>query len=558
MKTIVGAIACVIFITLSGVARGDLEIGSPNTATADPPVPRPSTTPCMVQLFSGFMFNDFTPRPFSYAPPHDCPGPWAKVIFEGDFSVTAGRQFDRTGNIWIGGTNIYFGTTSEPSRTVSRSWHVERDLTDYSVLLTTAQPGEIVLFNLVNTTYTGIIFGSADLLFYPLEPHAPPPVTADVIFPLSAGPLGGTVPLNTSGSTLARSFAMPRNIERAFLDVYAQSQSNDEFWYSCVPDDVADELQSCGATAFRETQIRIDGQSAGVAPVYPWIFTGGIDPFLWRPIPGVQTLNFIPYRVDLTPFAGVLSNGQMHEIALSVFNANRRFEATASLLLYLDHGSTQVTGEVTRNTIGAGPNPDVQEDITMSGGVISGTVTVRSDRSFTIEGFVETSHGRVQSEIEQDIHFLNRQEFEITDTLYVQNIVQTTNISSLTTTRNRGTHRSTSLELGWPLIVNFSMVTNPDQSGSQTTIIRQAFESQENVRETGHGPPRSFSSTLSNAVAPADTLFFDSHGAITGNEGQENSQRYFSRDSTGACYSRSIAAADGVLTAIQDGEGCGP
>ena len=55
---------------------------------------------------------------------------------------------------------------------------------------------------------------------------------------------------------------------------------------------------------FREAEVSIDGTPAGVAPVYPWIFTGGIDPFLWQPIPGVHTLNFEPYRVDLTPFAG--------------------------------------------------------------------------------------------------------------------------------------------------------------------------------------------------------------------------------------------------------------
>ena len=52
-----------------------------------------------------------------------------------------------------------------------------------------------------------------------------------------------------------------------------------------MPDDVSAELQSCGGTAFREAEISIDGQAAGVAPVYPWIYTGGIDVLLWRPYP---------------------------------------------------------------------------------------------------------------------------------------------------------------------------------------------------------------------------------------------------------------------------------
>lgn len=529
------------------------QVGSANTVTADPPVPRPSTEPCVVQLFTNVRFADFSPKLFSYAPPVGCPGPWAKVVFEGDFSVTAGRQFDRSGNIWIGGANIYFGTTAEPSRTVSPSWHVERDLTEYSVLFTVEQPGEVVLGNLVNSTFTGVIFGSADVQFYPVERFAQPPATADVVLPLSAGPNGGTVALPTSTSTLARSFTLPTNIERAFLDVYAQSQANDEFWYACVPDDVANELQSCGATAFREAQITIDGEPAGVAPVYPWIYTGGIDPFLWRPIPGVQTLNFVPYRVDLTPFASVLSNGQTHQFAISVFNANRRFETTASLLLYLDHGSAQVTGEVTENTIGNGPTPDVEENLTTTNGVISGTVTVQSSRQFTLAGFVKTSHGKVHTEVVQSINFSNRQEFNISASTYVQNIAQTTSISSQTKTKERGIHQTTSMQLEWPLTINFSFMTNPDNSGSQTTTIRQEYNSRETVTERGHPV---FFSVLSNVVAPSDTLFFNASGSITGNQGQASSQQFFSTDSSGACFSRSITAADGLLTGITDGQGC--
>ena len=141
-------------------------------------------------------------------------------------------------------------------------------------------------------------------------------------------------------------------MERAYLDVFAQSQSGDEFWYTCAPDDVAGELENCGSSAFRESEISIDGQPAGVAPVYPWIYTGGIDPYLWRPIPGVHTLNFEPYRVDLTPFAGMLSDGQQHTVAMNVYNADGYFSATATLLLYQDAGSTQITGAVTQNTIG--------------------------------------------------------------------------------------------------------------------------------------------------------------------------------------------------------------
>ena len=96
---------------------------------------------------------------------------------------------------------------------------------------------------------------------------------------LSGGASGGTVALGSTSSTLSGTFTLPTNVEKAYLDVYSQSQSNDEFWYTCVANDVAAELENCGNTGFRETEITIDGKPAGVAPVSPWIFTGGIDPY---------------------------------------------------------------------------------------------------------------------------------------------------------------------------------------------------------------------------------------------------------------------------------------
>jgi hypothetical protein len=534
-----------------------LVIGSANTATADPPVPRPHTTPCVVRLFDGLVFADFSPKPFAFTPPADCRGPWAKVVLNADFSIQAGRQFDRTAEIWIGGVNVYFGTTSEPSRTVARSWHIERDLTDYSALFHSPQPGRVDLGNLVNSTFTSSLFGSATLQFYPLEHsrhHAPS--TADLVLPLASDPTGGTAFLSTTSSLLSKTFTLPRNIERAFLDVVAQSQAGDEFWYTCVPDGVAAELQSCGATGFRETQVAIDGQPAGVAPVYPWIYTGGIDPLLWRPIPGVQTLNFVPYRVDLTPFAGLLNDGQPHQVSVNVFNANSGFSTTATLLLFEDHGSNVVTGAVTENTLGAAPNPSVVQDLTTdASGNITGTVTVTSTRRFTVEGFVRTSHGRVETRVAQDIDFSNAQTFNITNTAFIQNIKQRTNIVSQTT-RRRGEDNAefSSQSFHWPLNLDFSFVVNPDGSSAQTTKINQQFASVKTGR--GEDGEDSFS-IVSNTATPSDTLLFDANFNITGNTGQQSTQKFFSRDSANGCFGRTITAAAGLLTSVTDANRCG-
>ena len=531
-------------------------IGSSNTATADPPVPRPHTTPCVVQLFSNFQFADFLPKPFAYSPAAGCPGPWAKVVLEADFSCTAGRQFDRTAQIAIGHVNVYFGTTSEPSRAVAPTWHVERDLTDYSPLFKTAQAGDVNLGNLVNSTFTGILSGSARLLFYPPSHSEPAPRTADVVLPMANAP-GGAVLLQTTADVLAPTFSLPANVESAFLDVITQSQSSDEFWFTCVPDDVANELFSCGGTAFREAEVTIDGQPAGLAPVYPWIFTGGIDPLLWRPIPGVQTLNFLPYRVDLTPFAGVLSNGQPHQVGLSVFNSNHYFQVTGSLLLYLDHGASQVTGAVTQNTLGSGPHPTVQENLTTAAdGTITGTVNTEAQRDFAISGFVNTSHGRVDTTIRQHVEFSNDQQFVNSATQFIQNITQTTQLHAETDTKQPGSVSHSEKQLSYPLSLDINFVVNADGSFAQATTSDQVFASQE-ARGGNAGNDPNGASRVFNTVSSADTLLFNASGALTGFQDRKSSQTYSSQSPGGVCYNRTITAENGVLIAVTDQNGCG-
>lgn len=521
-------------------------VGSANTVTADPPIARPATTPCVVPLFTGYDFSDFSSKSFVYQPPA-CQGPWAKVVLEADFSVDAGRQFDRTANIWIGGVNVYFGTTAEPSKTVERSWHIENDLTDYSSLFAVPQQGRVDLGNLVNGTYTSVLHGTARLLFYPTGDGATAPVAADQVLPLSSSPTGGSVLLFSPTDKLSGTFTLPTNIERAYLDVIAQGQSsNDEFWYTCVPDNLSGELQSCAGTSFRETEVSVDGKAAGVAPVYPWIFTGGIDPYLWRPIVGIQTLNFTPYRVDLTPFAAILSDGQPHTVSLSVFNDHVYFATTASLLLYQDHGSSQVTGALTTNTVGV-PNPTVESNLsTDSSGNVTGTLSVDSNRQFRTAGYVNTSHGTVKTDVIQHIDFSNAMQFDIGSN-YVQNIVQNTKIGSTTTTTSKGQSDVTVTEQQWPLTLNYSFVGYPDGSAAQIVSLTEGYKRHD--VNTGSGRP-AYVSDINVTNSPADTLVF---GDTVFPTGQSSSERYQFKDNRGGCWDRALTASGGQLTSVTDG-----
>jgi len=329
-----------------------------------------------------------------------------------------------------------------------------------------------------------------------------------------------------------------------------------------VPDDVATELASCPGTAFREAEVSVDGQPAGVAPVYPWIFTGGIDPLLWRPIPGVQTLDFVPYRVDLTPFAGLLSDGRPHQVGVSVFNADNYFLVAASLLLYLDHGARQVTGALTRNTLAAGPQPSVREDLhTAADGTVTGTVATRSEREFTLAGYVDTSHGRVETTVEQAVEFSNDQQFVVSAARYVQAIRQRTSVAAQTRTRREDEDAVAERRFSYPLDLTITALANADGSGSQATRITQGFQASQ-LQEGGEGGRVGTEDrgtgfgVVADTVTTQDTLLFDASGAITGFQDRRSSQSYFSSSSADGCYSRSIAAQDGLLTSVTDGQGC--
>jgi hypothetical protein len=557
------AIAC---LCMPNVSPGQVvivpdtpQIGSSNPITAAPLVPRPNTTPCVVPLFQNLAFADFTPKTFSYTPPASCPGPWAKVVFTADFTVQSGTQFDRTAAFYLGHASIYYGTTAEPRATLSPSWHVERDVTDLSAIFQSPQTGEANLGNFVGvyqgTDYNSIIFANAALEFYPASFRNPAPRTPDVVVPVN-GTGGDAGTLNSGADQITQTLNLPPNTERVYLDVIAQSQSDDEFWYLCVPDDQATNLESCGNTAFRETEISIDGTPAGVAPVSPWIFTGGIDPYLWEPIPGVQTLDFKPYRVDLTPFAGLLADGKTHTVAIGVFNADSYFLATANLLVFTDHASKQVTGGVLRNDLAAAPTPTVSENIaTSASGTSTGTVTVGSKRNFTISGYINTSHGRVETTIQENVNFLSRQTFNVTanSSTDIQDAVQTSSVDSLTTIHDGWFDTTVQKHVSYPLTVDYSFVTNPDGSLQQVVTIDQHFLNSDDSQLNGF--PLDHHNT-SNEVNATDTLSVSAAGVFSGPTNSKTTQTYFEEGGFGSCYSRTLTAVQQVLTSEVNGQGC--
>lgn len=533
------------------------KIGSSNTIYADMPIRRPDTTPCVVKLFDRYEFKDFSNRKFDYAPPpaSQCPPPWSKVVFNFDVRVTKGVQYDRTAILWVDGAVVYFGTTSEPSTTLAPHWHVARDVTDLSALFTQPSKGQVQLWNCYcPPSYNGYQIGKASIEFYPPDKQYPAPRVPDQVIGLPYSPPLGNVatlpqtPMNFQGS-------LPTNIVKAYADVFLQSQNKEEQWFMDVPDIVWRQshhaLGFSRGTAFREGVVTVNGQPAGLAPIYPWIYTGGMDPYLWYPIPGVQTLNFVPFRVDLTPFAGELSNGSTQSIDVSVFHAYSYFSGAGDLLLYLDPKQSQVTGKVTQDTLGAKPDETVVNTVTYGTGTglfggkpAQGDINTHSHTNYTIAGYVNGSAGKVTTSINADALFANEQSFDYASSRYTQLLRQNTHFDSQTTTTGAKTTTAQS-SLEYPLTVSYPILAS--SSGFKLPVkVYQGYRAQ-----TTDSDGRTVATDTSNTVKTKNTLLFNSSFQVDGEKNSSSIQLYtYKSNRPAVCYGKQIESKANVVTAI--------
>ena len=129
-----------------------------------------------------------------------------------------------------------------------------------------------------------------------------PGVPTQVVPVLPAG-ASNTLSTVSAGQTVSATVSLPGNVTTATLDLYAVGQGTDEFWWSLGP-------------AFRGIEVSIDGKPAGVVWPYPYVYTGGVNPLIWRPVTGIHTMDIPSYRLDLTPFAGMLAG--THTVSLTV------------------------------------------------------------------------------------------------------------------------------------------------------------------------------------------------------------------------------------------------
>ncbi|MEV6512875.1 peptide-N4-asparagine amidase [Streptomyces sp. NPDC051642] len=489
--------------------------------TAAPPIAKPATKSCQVTL-ADTEFRDFTPYQGTYTPPKSCGDHWSKVVLRLDGTVK-GRQYDRLGYLHVGGVEILRTSTPEPSPD-GIAWSVEKDVTRYSATFRSTQDVEMLIGNVVDETYTGVIGVKATLTFYEGRPAAAQ--TPDRVLTLA------------TDSTLTT----PRNTERIVAEVYATGSGGgcEEFWYLAVPDSAP---YSCQADKgpYREVQIKVDGQLAGIAAPFPNVWTGGwSDPFLWYVIPGPRAFDVKPIEYDLTPFAGLLNDGRPHHIDVSVVGVpegQSGWSAPVNVLVWQDAQRVHVTGKLTLDRAGTLANsstytPGSEERVDTDAG-----------HRLTTAGYVDTSHGRVRTTVDRTL--ANTSVHRWIDGENMDGLDATWTDDESVTVDGRGPARTTATHRTYTMNGATTIGTDDRLRTVLTLGDRAAVVDTRDGRRTGWS--RLDDTYTGDATYTLNVPRDQRHAVGT------SSERYRLYGS-GGCYDRSLATAQGVLT--EDRSGC--
>lgn len=299
-------------------------------------------------------------------------GRWGQVVLELRGFV-AGVQFDRFGAVWLNGVELLRLTTPEPSP-LGISWSVDRDVTSYLELFLNS--GELMLMvpNIVDSTYTGALEVNISFAFYAAEGswQAPTAPTSSKAEPPATLPRTSTAEKEATAARAASrrtSFVPLRNVSKesnplgaitvngalgqvnlvtlptdtvdARLELYASGHGCEEFWYSNTLT-AETPAGGCGGGAYRELLVYVDGVLAGARYPFPVLYTGGVNPLLWRPLTGISSFDIPPFRFDLTVFLAWLADGQQHNITLAVFDNNPQGTWLLDGVLVLRHDDLPV------------------------------------------------------------------------------------------------------------------------------------------------------------------------------------------------------------------------
>ncbi|MFD5464372.1 peptide-N4-asparagine amidase [Kitasatospora sp. NPDC127059] len=526
-------------LTAAAPAHADFGRGYHDPVTATKPLTRPDTRSCTVEVMhdrefrNGYGNPPDTPYTATVTPPADCAGPWSAVVMDLHGQV-AGRQFDRIFSVRIGGVQVLLSSTPEPSPDGIK-WNVERDLTRYAPLFAAGpQPFSLDLANVTDATYTGVYKLSASLTFYTADDRWPAAHGADQV--LTTGPFA----LTQAAPGTAQDVTFPQNLQRLTAEVYARGGGAcEEFAYASAPDAFVaanPSIGACGKGPFRELRLTVDGKVAGAVWPYPVIYTGGWDPLLWRPVPGVFAFDLPAYRLDLTPYVGLLVDGRPHRVGITVNAAeaqsNDQWTGQVNLFAEVDHGTDHTSGQLIDYRVA--PEATVATELADHGGG-SGDWTVTAARHDVARGWVQTSHGRITTEVRDDLAFSSAQ--QLRDAGNDVTLHNDADLTRTTSTWGGGPHRTTTVHEGEPLDVTYKVTHDAAGNTDQNTAMDLGYHREATAATGGHVTERS---TVDHTLRPTATRHDGDRTVRTGSSTED----YRSTGPDGP-YHRTLSFVDG-------------
>lgn len=447
--------------------------------------------------------------------------------------TTQGRQFDRLGIMYLGGVEVFRTSTAEPTPR-GIVWTYVKEMQQYNTLWNDSQEIIFALPNIVNNVYTGPLTTTLTATFFTV-PDSPP--TADQILPIAGNPSGTWGPAFQvpDGGPASVKVELPKNIERAVVSLSACGQQAEEFWYTNVFNkDTKTFSESAGDLSgyspFREVQLLIDGQLAGVSWPFPVVFTGGIVPGFWRPIVGIDAFDLRQAEIDISPWLPLLCDGTSHIFEIRVVGLDDDNElsntvesfwlVTGTIFVFLDGAGSITTGSSTRKSIPApqiSTSSFVTRDSTGANDTLSYSTIVQ--RYLAISSTMTTSSGTRPISWTQNLSYSN------------YNLFTHHGVTQYTTQTTAGTDHALPIsyqnDYRYPVTVNSTFQANPNQTSISGTISHGLYY-------TISGPsifPSGIQSTDSNKTSP--TIF----NGIKFSTTQNASGAYLSTRTSNTSYS---------------------
>lgn len=320
-----------------------------------------------------------TPSNAQYSPPSQS---FNRVVLELTVNST-GSNFDRLGQLFIDDIEIWRTSTAEPDNS-GASWTVRKDVSAYASLFTSNRTVNFLIQNRITDTYTGIFYVTLTAYFY--DDNSSQPVSDDNWAVDYNNPPNNIQALVKSGSSPGDSWSSPddnitigvgpldRSTNRALVHVFASGNGDDEFWW-----DSSHSSSSAGPSRFID--VYVGGKLAGFCSPYPVVYTGGVDPLLWRPLVDLRTFDVPAYFIDITPFLPALWDSNTNiEIRMSNGVNNEEIPSnwiiTYNLFTWATSGQsnsgTTNTPEINSHNNGEGSEVVVTRNITTSASLTIG------------------------------------------------------------------------------------------------------------------------------------------------------------------------------------------